>query len=327
MRILLVSQDFPPGLGGIQTYAFELARNFEKDCSSFAVIAPWIEGCEVFDSSVPFEVIRIRASSFTFPFKTQGYIRRFRKQNGLDWVINVQWFSALGSKIARLTGQPFKIAIAVHGRELLLKPFKVKWANRFRYWAQGRVLSSVDKVLPVSNYTRSLVEKHGVPSSIIRVVNNGANVERFGHIGSNGTNGRKKTVLTVSRLVERKGIDTVLRSLPTVLQKVPELSYVVVGDGPDLDRLTSLAQTLNVDSHVEFVGPIAPNELPELYHHCDVFVMPSRNSPPDVEGFGIVFLEANACGKPVIGARTGGIPDAILHRQTGLLVDADNDSE
>jgi phosphatidylinositol alpha-1,6-mannosyltransferase len=324
MRLLVISQDFPPTIGGIQTYAFELAKRLHSECSSFAVIAPWSKGCEAFDSSVPFAVVRIKTPLSLFPFRLIPVIRQFKKTNGLDWVFNVQWPSAIGSYLARRTGLSFRTAIAAHGRELLIKPFKTKPANSFRHWVLGKTLADASVVLPVSNYTSSIVTDIGVQTRNVQVVHNGADIEHFRRFSSNGHNGSAKTILTVCRLVPRKGIDTVIRSLPAVAQQVPNIKYVIAGDGPDMARLTDLVEDLGVESLVTFVGAVAHSNLPELYNHCDVFVMPSRGVPPDIEGFGIVFLEANACGKPVIGARTGGIPDAIVDGETGLLIDPDN---
>ena len=124
----------------------------------------------------------------------------------------------------------------------------------------------------------------------------------------------------MGRLVHRKGIDTVLRALPTIIQTCPNVAYVIAGTGPDRPRLERLAACLGVRDRLCFVGDIGHNRLPLYYSAADLFVMPARQNPPDVEGFGLVFLEANACGTPVIGGRTGGIPEAIREGETGLLV-------
>jgi phosphatidylinositol alpha-1,6-mannosyltransferase len=102
---------------------------------------------------------------------------------------------------------------------------------------------------------------------------------------------------------------------------VPDLVYVVAGDGPDRERLVELARRLGVDESVRFVGAVEDAELPLWYSLGDVFVMPSRSDPPDVEGFGIVYLEAAACERPVVAARAGGVPDAVADGVSGLLVE------
>jgi phosphatidylinositol alpha-1,6-mannosyltransferase len=128
-----------------------------------------------------------------------------------------------------------------------------------------------------------------------------------------------RILLTVGRLVERKGQDMVIRALPKIISHIPNLKYRIVGEGPYRTRLEQLAKELGVDTYVEFIGAVEDTELIREYKSCDLFIMPSRESPNDAEGFGIVYLEANACGKPVIGGRSGGVPEAVLDNQTGLL--------
>jgi len=132
----------------------------------------------------------------------------------------------------------------------------------------------------------------------------------------------RKVILTISRLIPRKGQDTMLRALPAVLQRVPEAVYVIVGGGPEEARLRGLAKELGVERAVRFVGSIPNSDTSDYYHVSDVFAMPNREMPNgDIEGFGLVFLEAGICGKPVIGGRSGGAVDAIAHGESGYLVD------
>jgi phosphatidylinositol alpha-1,6-mannosyltransferase len=171
-----------------------------------------------------------------------------------------------------------------------------------------------------------------VPAGRIQVIHNGTDPARFYPTDASvlrhdlGLSDRK-VLLTISRLVPRKGIDTVLRSLPQIAQSVPNVYYLIGGDGPDRARLEALVEQLGVAHRVRFLGKIPYDDLVRYYNMADVFVMPSRENMPFVEGFGIVFLEANACGKPVVGARSGGIPDAVLNGKTGLLVEPDDEVE
>ncbi len=129
-------------------------------------------------------------------------------------------------------------------------------------------------------------------------------------------------LLTVCRLVPRKGVDTVIRALPKVLAKFSDLEYIVAGKGPDLIRLSALAKDLQVENSVQFLGFIPDNDLPALYRSCDIFVMPSRmeEAAASIEGFGIVYLEASASGLPVVAGRSGGAVEAVRDGETGLLV-------
>ncbi|PSQ74941.1 MAG: glycosyltransferase family 1 protein, partial [Bacteroidetes bacterium QH_6_63_17] len=216
-----------------------------------------------------------------------------------------------------------------HGRELLFNPAT-------RYPGLGvaydrlrqTLLHQVDAFLPVSHYTAGLLHERDVPPSRTHVVPNGTDPTRFRpHDGTQLRQHLDLTaqplLLTVGRLVRRKGIDTVLRALPTIIQTCPDVAYVIAGTGPDRPRLERLAACLGVRDRLCFVGDIGHDRLPLYYSAADLFVMPARQDPPDVEGFGLVFLEANACGTPVVGAATGGIPEAIRDGETGLLVPPD----
>ena len=123
--------------------------------------------------------------------------------------------------------------------------------------------------------------------------------------------------------MKRKGHRNIVQALPKVLEKVPEAVYLIVGEGTEEDELRQLARHCGVEHQVIFAGSVSPEELPLYYNTGDVFIMTSREieEEGDFEGFGIVFLEANACGKPVIGGNSGGVKDAIVEGETGLLID------
>ncbi len=331
MRLLLVAQDFPPGTGGIQTYAAELAARLSLRCAHFAVLAPALPGAAAFDATCEYPVHRLPGSPDLFPMSSLVSLPRLARRERIDVVFCVQWQPAASALVARaLTGYPRRIAVAAHARELLLRPpvpLISTALDRLRRW----VLTHADALFPVSRYTAGLLEHAGVRAERITVVPNGTDPERF-HPGDGAARealrpGDGPALLTVGRLVPRKGIDTVLRALPRLLAGRPDVTYLIGGDGPDRGRLEALAAELGVAESVRFLGAVAASALPALYAACDVFVMPSRGVPPDVEGFGIVFLEASACGTPVVGARTGGIPDAVADGETGLLVEPDQPDE
>lgn len=138
----------------------------------------------------------------------------------------------------------------------------------------------------------------------------------------------KKVIYTVGRLDERKGHDLVIKSLPAIIEQVPEVVYLVGGKGPHLKKLKSLVDELHLHDYVKFCGFIAEKDIVAFHHAGDVFVMPNRILPDgDTEGFGIVFLEAAAAGKPVIGGRAGGAVDAVMDGKTGFLVDPHSQDE
>jgi phosphatidylinositol alpha-1,6-mannosyltransferase len=130
-------------------------------------------------------------------------------------------------------------------------------------------------------------------------------------------------------LIERKGHDRVLSALPRIVEHFRDTLYCIVGIGPYEGKLREQVKRLNLEESVRFMGRVSEEELVFLYNACQVFVMPSReiSEGGHVEGFGIVYLEANACGKPVIGGRSGGVLEAIREGQTGWLVDPDSASD
>ena len=333
MRLLLLTQDFPPDVGGIQTYCAELARRFAASCDAFAVMAPRVAGDEEVDAALPYPVHRVTATSNTLPFRAIRPLRRLLREGDFDVVLHAQWQTLPASVAARRRGFKGRIVLAAHGRELLLAPLSSLGPAQRVYDAfRRRMVHHVDLVLPVSRYTGGLVAELGIPTDRMVVVSNGTDPEHFRpldvsdlrqELGLTGV----PVLLSVGRLTPRKGFDTVIEALPSIRRQVPEAVYVLVGGGEDRERLEALARTHGVADAVRFVGKVAYADLPRWFNLGDVFVTPSRLQPPSVEGFGIVFLEANACGKPVIGARSGGVPDAVLDGETGLLVAPDDSAD
>ncbi len=332
MRLLLVTQDFPPDVGGIQTWAHELAARFDESCDHFGVVAPRKPGSVAIDQDVPYPVHRVFGSSNTMPVLATGTIMRATRSYFYDTVLHAQWQTMTASVTASKLGGPKRIFLAAHGRELLLEPLtRSPKAQKAYDGLRRKMVQRADHLFPVSRYTAGLLEDLGADPQRITVVGNGTDPKRFVPMDVSAARAslgldQARVILTVGRLTPRKGIDTVIRALPSVLTEVPNAVYMVVGEGEDRGRLEALATEMGVADHVLFEGPVPFAQLPLTYNLCDVFVTPSRSAPPSVEGFGIVFLEANACGKPVIGARSGGIPDAIVDGETGLLVEPDDEA-
>ena len=335
MRLLVVSQDFPPAIGGIQTYAAELARRFASRCEAVHVIAPAGPGAEAIDNDSPATVHRIACSSDLLCARAIPKIAALARRERLDTAFHAQWMTAAGSLLARPTGWPRRVFVAAHGRELLLRPVaKIAPMQRLYDRARTRALTSADGVIAVSHYTAGLAARLGVASGRLHVVPNGTDPERFVALprdhararafrSRHGLNGRR-VVLTLGRLVPHKGIDTAIAAIARLRERHPDVIYVIAGDGEDRDRLETLVRDGGVQDHVCFLGRVPDHEIVSCFAASDVFVTLSREASPAVEGFGVVFLEAAAAGRPSIGARTGGIPDAIASGETGLLVPPDD---
>ncbi|GAB5521131.1 MAG: glycosyltransferase family 4 protein [Rhodothermales bacterium] len=328
MRLVLVTQDFPPDTGGTQTYAFELAHRFADACDAFAVVAPAVEGSEAFDATLPFEVIRVDASYDTLSVKAAPVLTRLAQKRGFDTLFHVQWPTAIAGLWARRRSPIQRVFIAAHGRELLLSSLPSTVLRRGYDATRRRVLHAADGLFPVSHYTAGLLHDLGADAARITVAANGVDQERFTPTDASTLRERLglsgcRIILSMCRLVGRKGVDTVLAALPKTLQHHPDVIYLIGGTGPMEADLHQQVRALSLEAHVRFLGRVPDAELVTTYNLCEVFVMVPRNAPPDVEGFGLVYLEAGACGKPVVGSTAGGIPDAIDDGQTGHLVPPD----
>jgi phosphatidylinositol alpha-1,6-mannosyltransferase len=222
--------------------------------------------------------------------------------------------------VHRLTGVPY--VTYVHGEELT-----TLGRRPVAGWAIRKVLARAGAVFVNSRFTWGQVRGFGVPETRIRLARPGVDLVRFrptdaAWLRARYGAGDNRVVLTVGRLIPRKGQDTVIRILPEVARHVPVV-YWVAGEGTQAEqrRLEAIAEEHGVRDRVRFLGAVADSELPALYSACDVFAMLNRKTPDgDVEGFGMVFLEAGACGRPVVGGASGGAVEAVRHGVTGYLV-------
>lgn len=184
-----------------------------------------------------------------------------------------------------------------------------------------------------SMYTRDAIIRHARKKYDITIIHNGVDFERFARADGDTNAIRKqhigkKILLTVGELKSRKGQDIVIRAMPQVLKKHPNTIYLVVGNDGWNGYLQNLAREIGVAEHVVFVGPISNDIVPEYFHACDVYVHTARIAGKYFfEGFGIVYLEAAACGKPSVGTDAGGITDALLHEKTGFVAQNENYEE
>jgi phosphatidyl-myo-inositol dimannoside synthase len=337
MRLLLVTQDFPPSIGGIQTYSKALADLFAERTEHFGVVAPLEPGCHDLDAQLPYPVHRLPLPRNLMRWTMLPFLSRICRQGNYRVALLAQWYSAAAANTLRRRGELDGVFAAAHGQELLRVPAQGSWLGRAYERHRKEVLSSVDGFFPVSEYTASLLGELGMPLERVHVVNNGTDIDRFRLSAQQQEalpNWREKhglgegpLLLTAARLVRRKGIDLVLRALSQVAQEFPKVHYAIVGSGPEHASLKELAAELGVADRVKFLGRLHEDDVAMAYNACDIFVMPARFEHPSVEGFGLVFREANSCGKPVVGSATGGIVDAIKHGYNGLLVEPNDVAE
>ncbi len=205
--------------------------------------------------------------------------------------------------------------------------------SREHAWLARRVCRNASTMIANSKFTAGIIESLGVPARRVRTVYPGVDVDRY-RPDIDPTPARLQfapsagpVLLSVGRLQRRKGHDLAIAAVALLKGEFPGLQYLIAGDGQERARLEDLARAHAVDQQVRFLGGVSDDQLPSLYAACDIFLMPTRRDASDVEGFGIVFLEAAATGKPSIGGRNGGVPEAVADGETGLLVEGTDGGE
>ncbi len=314
MRVLLLAWDYPPARGGIQIWMLELARRLPD--ADVLVLAPAVPGSRVFDRQSGVRVRRVPGAGL----------------GPVPWV----WRLTLSTVRACLAGRPDLVVCghvlvapaALLARALFRVPyamFAYAYEIRRRHWRTvvGLLLRSADAVLAISKFTRALVLERGVAPERVHILHPGVDPDRFTPDRAR-TDGSGSAILSVSRLTELyKGHDTVIRALPLIKSRCPAARYVIAGDGRLRQYLARVARSVGVEADVVFAGEVSDDELRCLYRESSVLVQLSRESASGggAEGFGIVCLEAAACGRPVVAGRSGGLVDAIVDGETGILVD------
>jgi phosphatidylinositol alpha-1,6-mannosyltransferase len=245
----------------------------------------------------------------------------------IDAVLHTVWPSSLISHLWYWL-LPVPYFVTVHASEIL--DDRVTWRRRTKGYLKGWRQAALEKakgIFPVSHYSAGLVMDLGIEKNRIQVITNGVDPERFKPATTYKTENGQKTLLTVARLDLHKGHDRVLDALAILKEEGFNPHYTIVGEGEEETRLRRLAQNFGLESQVTFTGFVPDSQLPEIYAKCDIFIMASREIPGRldlIEGFGISLLEASASGLPVVAGRSGGVADAVLDGETGVLVNPDN---
>lgn len=318
MHVFVVTNDFPPRIGGINYYVDQLMRCLPAGTAT--IFASRHPGWEAFDAGYPHEVIRIETEMMlpvpSVERRLHDELRRVRPDLvmfGATWPLG-----HLGPAIRRKLGIPY--GGFTHGLELTgaLVPGLLRHIGRdaslltaASAWARGKLEGAFGwrdrmKVLP-----------SGIDAARFRPDTSDAVVRQRHALGS------APVVCCVSRLVARKGQDMLIRALPTVARTVPDVKLLIVGIGPYERSLRELARRTGVEDRVVFAGAAPYEELANYFRAGDVFAMPCRSRwfGFDIEALGAVFLQGAAVGRPVIAGDSGGAPEAVRHGETGLVVD------
>lgn len=332
-RILLLTEVFPPRLGGSGRWMWELYRRLNQ--FTIFVAAGRTKGDASFDRThqLPIRRLRLHFSNWGL-WDIRGAVQYARAVppllNFIAWgkpdAIHCgkclpEGLLALAMK--RVFGIPFDCY--VHGEELTLAGTSGELRR-----LTGKVLRESRRVIANSHYSRAILEDvWQTPTSKIVVMHPGVDTKRFVPAEASGTVRERlgwvnrRVILTVGALQKRKGQDMLIRALPAIRRHCPDVLYSIVGEGWERDYLEQLVAQCDVRGLVQFRGIPPDDELIECYQQCDVFTLPNRQVGWDFEGFGIVLLEAQACGKPVIAGNSGGVPETIQVDKSGAVVPCD----
>lgn len=333
-RYLVLTELFLPTKGGTAVWFDEVYRRLGG--KEIHIVTADVPGAAEHDRSHPNSIHRLALqrvpwlrpesllmyAKFFFTALWLGLTRRFDAVHAGRALPEglVAWL------VARLTFRP--AVIYAHGEEL------TGWGRGNKYKVMCFALRHADTVIANSDFTRDTLIGMGVRPGRIVLIHPGVDTGRFrpglgtGDLRAGlGLGGTAKLVLSVGRLSRRKGFDTMIRCLPALCASGLDVHFAIVGIGEDAAYLDALAREVDVADRVHRLGHVPMEDLPRWYNACDLFVLANREIDGDTEGFGIVFLEAAACGKAAIAGRAGGTGSAVLDGVTGLRVDAGSEAE
>lgn len=326
--LLVLTELFLPTKGGTAVWAAEVYKRLGG--KEIHIVTADVPGAEAVDATHPNTIHRLNLKRVPWlrPESLAMYARFFFKTLALALTHRfdaVHAFRALPEglvawAVARLTLRP--VIIYAHGEEL------TTWGHGGKYKAMRFALRHADQVIANSEHTRDTLLEMGIDAARITIIYPGVDVSVFkpgldttGLRESLGIPPDARLVFSVGRLSRRKGFDQVIRAVAQLRESSMSVHYVLAGIGEDRDYLASLIREHNLQNVAHMIGTVTDQDLPRWLNTCDVFAMPNREIDGDNEGFGMVFIEAAACGKPVLAGNAGGTGSAVLDGATGLRVD------
>lgn len=328
MKTLIVTLEYPPQIGGIASYVFNFAQHYTLN--EVMVYAPKMSGDKEFDQKNPWQTLRQKPFWSLRPrwFKLLLQLRKIIKKEKIT-ELHVHHILPVGY-VAYLLKKMLGVSYAVflHGTDLemiTLHPRKTKKFKRICLHANKVVVNSEflkNKLLNKVEGLQNVIVLYPCPGDqfLQPIKSDDLDVLRS-KLALNG----KKVILTVARMAEGKGFPHLIRLLPQILEKVPNLVWLLIGDGPKRAELVDAVQKNNLHNVTRFLGTIPYEELPQYYQLADLFVLLTHKDASSEEGWGTVFLEASASGLPIVAGRVGGVEEAVDNLRTGLLVDVYQD--
>lgn len=315
MKILLATIDYWPAYGGVSAYYGNLISHW-----------PEAEQIEVLDNNQ--KALVDDARSFVKWWPAVKSLRQKLKSKEFDHLL-VGQILPLGTVALWLRKfYKFDYSVVLHGMDFayaLKVPHKKKLARKILNGAKNIICSNSYLAQEVAKFVgkevaeRIYVVNPGIEPQDVKPRNEARITELKKQYGLGG----KFVMLTLARLVRRKGVDQVILAMSRLHEQWPNLRYIVAGSGPDEEYLKNYARGAGnyFSGHIKFISAPSDEDKWQWFHLCDCFAMPARNDNGDYEGFGIVYLEANLCGKPVIAGRSGGVGDAVIDGENGFLVE------
>jgi len=327
-RLLVLTELFLPTRGGTAVWAAEVYKRLGG--KAIHIVTADVPGAAEVDALHPNTLHRLSLARVAWlkPESLAMYARFFFKSMALALTHRfdaIHAFRALPEglvawAVARLTFRP--VVVYAHGEEL------TTWGRGAKYKAMRFALRHADRVIANSEHTRATLLDMGIPAARIAIIYPGVDVTVFrpgldpaGLRESMGIGRDEFLLFSIGRLSRRKGFDMAIRAVAQLRAEGLHMRYVIGGIGEDAAYLEGLIAELGVTSRVHLAGAVSGEDLPRWLNTCDVFVMPNREINGDNEGFGMVFIEAAACGKPSLAGEAGGTGSAVLHEETGLRVD------
>lgn len=329
-KTLLISSEFPPVTGGMSTQLYNLWKRLPGKRT--VILTSKCKSKGLYGGDRGLDIIRelypLGGNLAARVFRTVAVIWHVWRQTGLRRIkcnhcAQVISAGLGGLLVKKLKGIPY--SVYVYSADIL--EFS---RNKLTRRVMRNVMDASERIIANSSFTKGVLldKKLAEPEKVV-VLTPGVDTARFspekgdgGIRKQYGITGEAKVVLTVSRLVPRKGHDAVIKAMQGIVEVVPSAVYMIVGDGPEKPRLKKLVKERGLEGRVIFVGEVPADDLVYFYNTCDLFILLPRLIPEtgDAEGFGMVFLEAAACGKPVVAGRSGGVAEAVIDGKTGLLV-------